>query len=347
MWSGYLAAMAILKSNFLFSRRKSAEAAPETSPADAENPDEKNDVRVSSNDVPSDDVQTGVQKIQAVRSLRPFSLHGRAEDDPPDSAKGEFAHSFGQITLTWSRTSMFAILCLYVSLVPAHDLALTLRSLWLVTLANGFRSAIFYSLTPYATSDFGSHSLLTTINIVARAMTAALYIPVAKLVDVWGRAEGWLFMVVLSTVGLVMMAASKNIETYCAADVRIGTSLCSPHANGAGLLLRRVCWHELHPLRPRSRRHQPQEPRYCVCLYLVSLHDYGLCGVQGRREVPAERQLALGVWCFCHHHPLRCLSGLLCPPGRSEEGRAAGHHSADRAQWPDTAAERPAPLFCV
>jgi hypothetical protein len=75
-------------------------------------------------------------------------------------------------------------------------------------------------LTPYATSDFQNHSLLTTINIASGAITSALYIPVAKLVDVWGRAEGWLFMVGLSTLGLVMMAASRNIETYCAADVR-------------------------------------------------------------------------------------------------------------------------------
>ncbi len=75
-----LAAMAILKPSFLFSR-KSAEAAREASPAaDVENPadektdhDEKADVRVSSNDVPGDDVQGGVQKIQAVRLIRASS----------------------------------------------------------------------------------------------------------------------------------------------------------------------------------------------------------------------------------------------------------------------------------
>ncbi|KAL2823785.1 siderophore iron transporter mirB [Aspergillus cavernicola] len=107
------------------------------------------------------------------------------------------------VTLVWSKTSLIAVLCL----------------LWLVTLANGFRTAILYSLTPYATSSFQSHSLLTVINIVSSAMVSALYIPVAKLVDVWGRAEGWLFMVGLSTLGMIMMAASKNLETYCAAEV--------------------------------------------------------------------------------------------------------------------------------
>jgi uncharacterized membrane protein len=61
---------------------------------------------------------------------------------------------------------------------------------------------------------------LTVIEVVSRAMTSALYIPVAKILDVWGRAEGWMFMVMLSTVGLIMMAASKNLPTYCAAEVR-------------------------------------------------------------------------------------------------------------------------------
>ncbi|KAL4739563.1 siderophore iron transporter mirB [Aspergillus similis] len=155
-----------------------------SSPPDVETPAAKTatasadnkEVGISDNSsdeaLPSQSVQGGVQKIQAV-------------------------------TLVWSKWSLIAVLCL----------------LWLVTLANGFRQAILYSLTPYATSSFQSHSLLTVINIVSSAMVSALYIPVAKVVDVWGRAEGWLVMVGFSTLGLIMMAASKNLETYCAADV--------------------------------------------------------------------------------------------------------------------------------
>ncbi|KAL4778300.1 siderophore iron transporter mirB [Aspergillus varians] len=122
--------------------------------------------------LPSQHVQTGVQKIQAV-------------------------------TLVWSKWSLIGVLC----------------SLWLVTLANGFRTAILYSLTPYATSSFQTHSLMTVIGVVSSAMTSATYIPMAKVVDVWGRAEGWLVMVAFSTLGLILMAVSKNLETYCAADV--------------------------------------------------------------------------------------------------------------------------------
>lgn len=41
----------------------------------------------------------------------------------------------------------------------------------------------------------------------------------AKMMDLWGRAESFLFMVCLATLGLVLMAASRNLAMYCAADV--------------------------------------------------------------------------------------------------------------------------------
>lgn len=40
------------------------------------------------------------------------------------------------------------------------------------------------------------------------------------MMDVWGRAEGFLFMTVCATVGLIMMAACNNLATFCAAYVR-------------------------------------------------------------------------------------------------------------------------------
>ncbi|KAH9219154.1 siderophore iron transporter mirB [Leptodontidium sp. 2 PMI_412] len=107
------------------------------------------------------------------------------------------------VTLAWTKKSLAALLCL----------------IWLLFLTNGMRISILYSLLPYVTSDFKSHSLTTTIGIVADAMSAATYIPVAKMLDVWGRAEGFLVMVVFSTLGLILMAVSQNLATFCAAQV--------------------------------------------------------------------------------------------------------------------------------
>lgn len=86
-------------------------------------------------------------------------------------------------------------------------------------MTNGFRLAVLAGLTPYVTSDFKSHSLLTVIGIVSDSITAAVYIPMAKLLDVWGRAEGFLLMVASSTLGVILMATSNGLATFCAAQV--------------------------------------------------------------------------------------------------------------------------------
>jgi hypothetical protein len=91
--------------------------------------------------------------------------------------------------------------------------------MWLLYLVNAFQSSILYNLVPFATSSFESHSLLTVIYIVSNSMTAAIYIPLAKMLDLWGRAEGFLVMVAFATIGLIMMAAGNGLATFCAAQV--------------------------------------------------------------------------------------------------------------------------------
>lgn len=91
--------------------------------------------------------------------------------------------------------------------------------MFLLYFVNAFQSSILYNLVPFATSAFETHSLLTVIYIVSNAMSAAVYIPLAKMLDVWGRAEGFLVMVVFATLGLIMMAACNDLSTFCAAQV--------------------------------------------------------------------------------------------------------------------------------
>ena len=91
--------------------------------------------------------------------------------------------------------------------------------MFLLYLVNAFQSTILYSLTPFVTSAFESHSLLTVIGIVANALSAAIYIPLAKMLDLWGRAEGFLLMIVFAELGLILQASCNNLYTYCAAQV--------------------------------------------------------------------------------------------------------------------------------
>ena len=91
--------------------------------------------------------------------------------------------------------------------------------MWLLYLTNGFQSSILYNLIPFATSEWETHSLLTVVNIVANSMTAAVYIPLAKMLDVWGRAEGFLVMTGFATLGMILMATCNSLSTFCAAQV--------------------------------------------------------------------------------------------------------------------------------
>lgn len=56
-------------------------------------------------------------------------------------------------------------------------------------------------------------------------MSAATYIPLARAMDTFGRAEGFLAMAIFATLGLIMMAACHNLPTFCAAYVSSATPL--------------------------------------------------------------------------------------------------------------------------
>jgi NADH:ubiquinone oxidoreductase subunit 2 (subunit N) len=107
----------------------------------------------------------------------------------------------------------------YTTIEIAQANSTTLNSIWIIFLTNGLRASVLAGLSPYVTSEWRSHSLLAVIRIVSNSMTAAVYIPMAKLIDVWGRAEGFLLMVCSATLGTILMAASRNLATFCAAQV--------------------------------------------------------------------------------------------------------------------------------
>lgn len=104
---------------------------------------------------------------------------------------------------------------------PSVHSAHIFDSIWLLYFVNAMQSSILSNLLPFVTSDFESHSLLNVIYIVASAMSAAVYIPLSKIMDVWGRAEGFAIMTVFATLGLILLATCHNLPTFCAAYVRL------------------------------------------------------------------------------------------------------------------------------
>ncbi|CAG8043789.1 unnamed protein product [Penicillium olsonii] len=143
-------------------------------------------------------IQLNVEDKEAGPAVKDIS-----QDDKPTENAQSGVQKIEAITLTWGRGSMFMVLIF----------------IWFLTLVNNMRSSVVYSLTAYATSSFASHSLLTVINIVSSAMAGAVYIPMAKALDLWGRAEGFLLMVAMCILGIVLLASSHNLPTYCAGEV--------------------------------------------------------------------------------------------------------------------------------
>ncbi|KAI7221651.1 putative siderophore iron transporter mirB [Hortaea werneckii] len=107
------------------------------------------------------------------------------------------------ITASWTRKYLVAAYILF----------------WCIYCTNAFQSSITNNLTPYVTSSFELHSLTSTISVVASVMSGACYMPVAKILNVWGRPQGFAIMAAISTIGLIMMAVCRNVETYAAAQV--------------------------------------------------------------------------------------------------------------------------------
>ncbi|KAJ6114382.1 MFS siderophore iron transporter [Penicillium sp. IBT 16267x] len=123
--------------------------------------------------------------------------------EAPDENTQRGVADMEAMTQTWSRRSLIAVFA----------------NIWLLYFINAFQSSVLSNLIPYLTSGWDSHSLLSVIYVVADAITAACYVPLGKIMDIWGRAEGFAFMAFCSTIGLIMMAACNNLPTFCAAYV--------------------------------------------------------------------------------------------------------------------------------
>ncbi|KAI2612344.1 MFS general substrate transporter [Hypoxylon fragiforme] len=134
------------------------------------------------------------------------------KDDAVDSTNSEDEEAnIGQdgikqadaINQVWSRTA----------LIWAYSF------IFLCSFANTLQWQIMSNLQPYVVSEFRSHSLIPTIGIVASIMSGILKLPIAKMIDSWGRPQGLASMIALTTVGLVLMAACQDVQTYAAAEV--------------------------------------------------------------------------------------------------------------------------------
>ncbi|PVI01015.1 putative transporter [Periconia macrospinosa] len=107
------------------------------------------------------------------------------------------------ITTIWSKATLISMFVL----------------LYLISFVDMLQNYIDTALNPYITSSFGKHGLLTVGTVISTALGGCIPLFTAKAIDVWGRVEGFIFMLLLAVVGMIMKAVCKNIETYIAAHV--------------------------------------------------------------------------------------------------------------------------------
>lgn len=103
---------------------------------------------------------------------------------------------------------------------PDENIVLTKRSIYICSFVNSLQQQITTNLGVYVTSSFMLHSLYSTTSVLSSVIGGVSKFPIAKIIDIWGRVEGFILMTFLCTIGLIMMAACKNVETYAAAQVR-------------------------------------------------------------------------------------------------------------------------------
>lgn len=70
-----------------------------------------------------------------------------------------------------------------------------------------------------AYADFALSPLLTTASVVASIVGAVIKLPIAKLLNIWGRAEAFLFFVMVYEVGMIVLATSNGPSSYAAGYV--------------------------------------------------------------------------------------------------------------------------------
>ncbi|KAG9952347.1 MFS general substrate transporter, partial [Aureobasidium melanogenum] len=162
-----------------------------------------NEVPVVAETATGSDVEVaGTQKMNEKNEPRTHVISKLEEDGvSPEVQHGvQIAQAINQV---WSREH----------LVAAYII------IWVINFIQGFGSGITGTLTPYVTSSFQQHSLTATTGIISSLISGLWKLPYAKILDVWGRPQGFALMVASTVLGFVMMAGCNNVTTYCAAQV--------------------------------------------------------------------------------------------------------------------------------
>ncbi|TDZ30271.1 MFS siderochrome iron transporter 1 [Colletotrichum spinosum] len=88
--------------------------------------------------------------------------------------------------------------------------------LYVVSFVDLLLQSVQGNLNAFITSSFHKHGLLNIVSIVANILSGCCQLTIAKIMNIWGRTEAFVIMILCSLIGVVMKAVCKNMETYVA-----------------------------------------------------------------------------------------------------------------------------------
>ncbi|KAI0406356.1 siderophore iron transporter mirB [Xylaria palmicola] len=152
-----------------------------------------------------DDKEVGVpySKEAGVTGERPPSSNAESDDDAIDKSAQAGVQKMEAITKVWT----------------TRELYLAYALIWVIYFVDAIQQGMGSLLTPYVTSAFQEHSLTATTGVAANIIGGVSKLAIAKILDVWGRPQGYLLTMVLMVIGLILMAACQNVQTYAAAQI--------------------------------------------------------------------------------------------------------------------------------
>ncbi|KFG78297.1 siderochrome-iron transporter [Metarhizium anisopliae] len=91
--------------------------------------------------------------------------------------------------------------------------------IWFCFFMLAFQQAILFNVTATAYADFASAPAIATASILSNIIGGVLKLPIAKTLNIWGRAEGYLVFFGVYLLGMVILASSGGPDSYAAGYV--------------------------------------------------------------------------------------------------------------------------------
>jgi MFS family permease len=146
------------------------------------------------------------QELERSTNYHTFSPSPSDQDGAPEQISDTAQAGVQQIeatALAWNHTHLITVYAL----------------IWLVYFLDSLQQNVTGSFTPWVTSSFGQHSLTPVVGVASGLVGGLWKLTLAKVLDVFGRPQGYAMSVVILTLGLGMMALCRDVQTYAAAQV--------------------------------------------------------------------------------------------------------------------------------